>query len=58
MEVVSVSSMGMSQMWEQLGARSSACALSCMSVRQLLFRRRVSTAKPLYAAEGLEQGQR
>lgn len=63
LEVVGVASMGMSHTWEQLDLRSSACALSCVNVRQLLFRRRVSMAeghyaKPLYTAESLEQGQR
>lgn len=63
MEVVGVASMGMSHMWEQLDVRSSACALSCVNVRQLLFRSHISVAegryaKPLYPAKGLEQGQR
>ena len=63
LEGVGVASMGMSHTWEQLDVRSSACALSCVNARQLLFRRCISMAegrcaKPLYTAESLEQGQR
>lgn len=58
-EVIGVASMGMSHTWEQLDVRSSACALSCVNVRHLLFRSHISVAegryaKPLYPAKGLE----
>lgn len=63
LEVVGVASVGTSHTWEQVDMRSSSCVLSCVNVRQLLFRSRVSVAegryaKPLEAAEGLEEGQR
>lgn len=57
LEVAGVASMGVSCIWEQLDLRLSACALSCVDVRQLPFRyicmAEDHCAKPLYPAESL-----